>query len=40
MQAAARQGLWELVDYRWMPYIVNVRGSERAKVPILRVLKQ
>ena len=38
--AVSRQGLWELLEYRWIPYIVNVRRNERAKVPVLRVLKE
>ena len=35
-----KQGLWEVVDKRWIPYIVNENVTENATVHILRVLAQ
>ncbi|XP_022108073.1 uncharacterized protein LOC110988647 isoform X1 [Acanthaster planci] len=38
IQAHAQQGSWEVVDYRWIIYHQHDTISEKAKVPILRLL--
>ncbi|XP_038055599.1 uncharacterized protein LOC119727673 isoform X2 [Patiria miniata] len=36
--ALSRQGRWELVEYRWVQYLVSEALKEKAKVPVLRIL--
>ena len=36
--ALSKQGLWEVVDKRWIPYHVHECLNEKAIVHILRVL--
>ena len=40
IQAHSQERSWDLVEYRWIPYHVHDTLQEKAKVPILRVLKK
>ena len=39
IQAMSEKGLWDLVEYRWIPYVVNDLINEKAKIAVLKITK-
>ena len=39
IRALSEKGLWDLVEYRWIQYLLNDLLNEKAKVPVLKVMK-
>ena len=38
IRALSEKGLWDLVEYRWIQYLLNDLLNEKAKVPVLKVV--